>query len=120
MWNQGELLLVKNSYRSHYTLPGGYVHPGEAAQDAAVRELQEECDIKVSPSDIRVAYEATKLFENRNDTVTIVELDVEHRPNIAIDNREVVWAGFRTPQDVLALPIVPHLREYLLERQQGA
>lgn len=116
MWNDGQLLLVKNSYRHHYTLPGGYIHEGETAEEAGARELREECDVEVLPSDIKVAYQGTREFEHRNDSVTIVEVEVPHRPRVDVDNREVVWAGFKSPADVLALPIVPHLREYLLER----
>lgn len=116
LWSRGELLLVKNSYRDHYTLPGGYIHPGETVERAGARELAEECAITVEPSAIKVAYDGTRSFENRNDRVTIVELELDERPAIEIDNREVVWAGFKSPQDILALPLVPHLREYLRAR----
>lgn len=116
MWCGGELLLVKNSYRAHYTLPGGYIRPGESAEQAGARELEEECNISVSPSAIEVAYDGTESFENRNDRVTILELVLENRPVVGVDNREVVWAGFKSPQEILALPLVPHLREYLRRR----
>lgn len=113
VWNDGEILLVKNSYRRHYTLPGGYVRDGETVEDAGARELHEECGIRVPVSQIRLVYNGTKEFEHRDDEVTIVEVDVDTRPEIAVDNREVVWAGFKSPAAVRALPIVPHLREYL-------
>lgn len=116
LWNQGEILLVKNSYRAQFTLPGGYVKPGEAVTDAAARELAEECDVRVDPSSIRVAYVGVHRFENRTDEVTIVEVEVPQRPRIAVDHREVVWAGFKTAAEALAMPIVPHLRDYLVAR----
>jgi len=116
VWHEDELLLVKNSYRTHYTLPGGYIRPGESPEQAGARELREECDLEVAPDRIRQVYDATKLFEHRNDRVTIVEVTVPHRPVIEVDNREVVWAGFKPKTEVLALPIVPHLREYLTNR----
>jgi 8-oxo-dGTP pyrophosphatase MutT (NUDIX family) len=116
VWNEGEILLVKNSYRAEYTLPGGYVRSGEAVEAAAARELAEECGIAVHPSQVRQAYSGIHLYENRNDEVTILEITVERRPELDVDHREVVWAGFKPPEDALALPVVPHLREYLRAR----
>ncbi len=112
VWNNGELLLVKNSYRRQYTLPGGYVRGSESVQEAGARELREECGITVPASEIRLAYNATKRFEHRDDEVTIVEIELETRPRIAVDNREVVWASFKSLPSVRALPVGPHLREY--------
>lgn len=121
LWNCGQLLLIKNSYRTHYTLPGGYIRDGETAEEAGARELREECRIRVTANDVREVYDGTKAFENRNDRVTIVELELDDRPEFHVDRREVVWAGFRDPADVLAMPIVPHLRDYLAVRamQEG-
>ncbi|MEM6297024.1 MAG: NUDIX domain-containing protein [Myxococcota bacterium] len=112
-WFDGQILIVKNSYRREYTLPGGYVRSGESPEQGAARELREEVGVQVSPSDLRLAYSDTKLYENRRDHVTICEVQLEHAIELAVDNREVVWAGFRRPSEVIALPIVPHLREYL-------
>ncbi len=106
-------MLVKNSYRRDYTLPGGYVRPGESPEEGAARELREEVGVEVSASDLRLAYSETKPYENRRDHVTICEVQLDEPITVTVDNREVVWAGFRRPDEVLALPIVPHLRDYL-------
>jgi 8-oxo-dGTP diphosphatase len=113
VWNRGELLLIKNSYRREYTLPGGNKQVGESLEEAATRELREECGITVPPREIRLAYHATKPFEHRSDDVTIFEIELETRPEFAVDNREVAWAAFKFPAAVRKLPLVPHLREYL-------
>src|SRR6185369_16200092 len=42
IWNEGEILLVRNSYVPYYSLPGGYVHRDETGRQAAARELFEE------------------------------------------------------------------------------
>ncbi len=112
-WHEGQLLIVKNSYRRQYTLPGGYVRAHESPQEGAARELREEVGVVLEPDVLRLAYSDTKPFENRRDHVTIVEAQLEQRVTLQADNREIVWAGFRRPDEVLALPIVPHLREYL-------
>lgn len=116
VWSGGEVLIVKNSYRKEYTLPGGYARPGETAADAGARELAEECAIYVGPDRLKDAYRAEHGFEFRKDDVAIFEVELESRPVVGIDHREVVWAGFKSPREILALRIVPHLREYLERR----
>lgn len=116
MWHQGEILVVKNSYRNQYTLPGGYVHPGESAARAGARELFEEVGIRCDPETLTPVYEGELPFEFRQDALSILECEVGARPEPKVDNREVVWAGFKSPRELLAMPIVPHLREYVLNR----
>lgn len=116
VWHEGKLLLIKNSYRFHYSLPGGYVRSGESASAAARRELIEEVDLRVPVERLSEVYSRTHSFENRHDKVTIVEIEVDEKPTFDVDNREVVWAGFETPEQILRRPIVPHLEEYLNER----
>jgi 8-oxo-dGTP pyrophosphatase MutT (NUDIX family) len=118
VWNGGEVLMVKNSYRREYTLPGGYVRTGESAAEAGARELAEECGVYIQPERIRQAYNGRLPFEFREDEVTIVEVDVDERPKILVDHREVVWAGFKSPAQLATLPIVPHVRDYLAARDR--
>lgn len=113
VWHEGALLLVKNSYRRQYTLPGGYIRDGETPVQAASRELGEETGVHVPPEQIRQAFTAVREFEFRHDKVTISEVVVDERPEIKVDQREVVWAGFLTPAQILERPVVPHLRDYL-------
>jgi len=120
IWNGGEILLVKNTYRKQYTLPGGYPRAGETPAQTGTRELAEECRVAVSPDQVREVYRGEHLFEGRRDDVTIVEVTLPTRPTIHIDNREVEAARFATPEEVLRLPIVPHLRDYLLQRKAAA
>ena len=118
IWNQGELLLVKNSYRAQYTLPGGYVHRGETPSQAAARELLEEVGLDIPAERFRPAFEGELPFEFRRDFLTIVEIELDHRPAIQVDNREVVWAGWKHPDDVLRLNVVPHVVDYLRLRPE--
>lgn len=120
LWHAGEVLVVKNSYRVQYTLPGGYVHPGESAANAGARELREEVGIHCDASQLSLAYEGQHPFEFRRDSLVILETKVGARPTPKVDNREVVWAGFKSPKELLEMSIVPHLRDYLLQPEAAA
>ena len=113
VWHDGELLVVKNSYRRQFSLPGGYVREGETPAQAACRELGEEVGVHVPPERARPSFTAIREFEFRNDGVTIVEVTLQERPSLAVDNREVVWAGFLSPAEIRERPVVPHVRDYL-------
>lgn len=116
VWYQGRVLLVKNSYRRELTLPGGYVRPREDRRTAAARELREEVGIQVQPKRLEHAYHGTHVFEHRQDTLDIFELEMEASPHVRVDDREVVGAEFHTPEEALDMTIVPHLEEYLSRR----
>jgi 8-oxo-dGTP diphosphatase len=118
VWNAGQILIVKNTYRKQHTLPGGYPRSGETPSMTAARELAEECGVNVRPEDIRQVYQGEYLFEGRRDDVTIVEVELDTRPSIHVDHREVSASWFASPADVLGLLIVPHLREYLTQRMK--
>ncbi|MBW2224720.1 MAG: NUDIX hydrolase [Deltaproteobacteria bacterium] len=107
---------MKNSYRRQLTLPGGYIRPREDRRTAAARELREEVGVQVQPKHLVHAYHGTHVFEHRQDTLDIYELEVEEAPDVRVDDREVVRAEFHTPDEALRLDIVPHLEEYLSRR----
>lgn len=119
LWNDGHLLLVKNSYRKEMTLPGGYVARGETPEQAAHRELLEEVGLDIPTDKFKAAFSDELPFEFRRDFLTIVELELATRPRIEIDNREVVWAGWKTPDEVLRMNVVPHVVDYLRLRAEA-
>ena len=120
IWNEGELLIVKNTYRRQHTLPGGYPRGSESPAETGARELAEECGVEVSPARLRPAYRGEHLFEGRRDDVTIVEVELETRPTLRVDHREVAYARFARPDEILGLDIVPHLRDYLHQKGRKA
>ncbi len=110
IWNQGEILLVRNSYVRYRSLPGGYVHAGETSKDAAVRELLEETKLRVRPDELTSVVDQHHDWEGKREHVEIFELDVAERPVIEVDNREVVEATFFTPEKALELSLFPPIR----------
>ncbi len=45
--DDGARLLVRNSYRKGWSVPGGLLKRGEEASDAAVREIREEAGLEI-------------------------------------------------------------------------
>ena len=113
LWHKGQLLVVKNSYRAQYTLPGGYLHAGEVPEEAAARELYEEVNFRLPADRLKMVYANTLPYEHRQDSVCICEAELSEKPALRVDNREVIWADFLTPALARARPLVPHLIEYL-------
>ncbi|HEX3772339.1 MAG TPA: NUDIX hydrolase [Polyangiaceae bacterium] len=120
LWNAGEVLLVKNSYVPYYSLPGGYIRKDETARRAVVRELTEEVGVIADPDQLELVLERTHEWEGKHDHVQIFSLELGSRPNIAVDNREVVEAAWYTPARALELRLFPPLREVIERRASGA
>jgi ADP-ribose pyrophosphatase YjhB (NUDIX family) len=120
LWNGGEVLLVRNSYVPYYSLPGGYIRKGEAARDAAVRELREEVGIEARPEQLELALERTHEWEGKHDHVQIFSMDLPSRPEIAVDHREVIEASWWSPERALGLQLFPPLREVIAFRATGS
>src|SRR5450432_1054960 len=119
IWHQGEVLLVKNSYVPYHSLPGGYVRASETGRDAALRELFEETGIRALPSDLKPAIDEQHEWEGKREHIEIFELDVAERSTVAIDRREVIAAGFHSPEAALRLELFPPLRK-VIERRVAA
>ncbi len=60
------LLIQRKAYpgKGLWALPGGFINPNERAVDAAIRELNEETNIKLSENTLRLAIKYEKLFDD--------------------------------------------------------
>ena len=110
LWNDGQLLLIQNSYVSYRSLPGGYVGRYETGAEAAVRELREEIGIVARTDQLEKVYDEVKDWEGKRDHVEIFKLELQMRPDIVIDRREVVAAGWYSPARALELDLFPPIR----------
>lgn len=120
MFHEGKILLVRNSYVSYYSLPGGYVRKSETAKEAALRELAEEVGVNVAPEDLEPALEDKNVWHGKRDQVEIFVLKLQGEPpRVQIDNREVIAAEWFTTARALSLNLFPPIRQ-LLERLAAA
>ena len=120
LWHNGELLLVQNSYVPYRSLPGGYVGRAETSRQAAIRELREEIGISARPEELEKVFDEVKEWEGKKDHVEIFALELNRRPEIRIDQREVVAAGWFSPEQALTLNLFPPIRKIIEQRQRAA
>ncbi len=113
LWHAGELLVIRNSYRPGYSLPGGYIRWRESARETAVREMREELQLTIAGPELHAWGQMEIRHEFRRDRVTIFEVDCTARPVIRIDNREVVAARFLRPTALAELASAAPLAAYL-------
>lgn len=111
------LLLVRSSYRSEWNFPGGGIHPGEAPEAAARRELAEE--IGVSASVLVPAGEASGIWDNRPDRVHFFELRLDQLPDLRLDNREIVAARLLLPDQWRGMRLTAPVDAYLARNQRA-
>jgi 8-oxo-dGTP diphosphatase len=113
VWHQGRLLCVRESYRPGLGLPGGGLNPGEAPAAAARRELFEEVGLDLEPRAFRrrglLAYDS----DGRTIEDLLFEVDLDATQPLTVDQREIVWAGFLAPEEILRGEVQCGVRLYL-------
>ena len=98
-----QVLAVKHSYRPGYTIPGGGVRRHEDPRQTAVRELAEELSITADPDNL--------IYKRKVYRSHLYELRLAEKPDIRIDNREIIEALFLSPEE--AMRRNPSFRQYI-------
>ncbi len=119
VWCRGKLLMIRNSYRPGLRLPGGLLKKNEEWEAAARRELAEEVGIELAPGELKFYGETPSNDRNVHDRSQIFEVELAEFPQVTVDNREVVWAEFLAPAEVLKQQSGEAVRHYLAGKPWG-
>lgn len=119
VWVNDELLVIKNSYRKQYSVPGGGIKKGEIPVAAAVRELREETGVSLTTNELYDDGEFYNPHENKDDTVVFFKAVLDKKPVIKVDEREVIWADFLTVHKAMKLDLLPVVYNYLKKKGNG-
>lgn len=110
----GAVLLIRQSYRRAWTLPGGGVQPGETPEAAVRRELLEE--LRLPAPALHPGAVVCGIWNNRQEEVHVFELPLDRLPPLRLDNREVVEARLFAVDELPGLALSAAAAAYLVER----
>ncbi len=116
VWCAGRVLLVRSPYRPYYSFPGGFINRRETGHQAAIRELQEEVSISITPEQLKFARRTVESRQHREEHTEIFEVEMAIEPRVQIDNREIIEAAFLSPAQALKLDLLPTARQYILDK----
>jgi len=102
-----QVLLMKriiNPLKGYWALPGGGIHLGETPEQGAIRELNEETGIDISPDYLVGGKVVTYFHPNRQDITLVYAVRIE-KNDIVLNNEhsEYKWFLFNK----LPMPISP-------------
>jgi 8-oxo-dGTP pyrophosphatase MutT (NUDIX family) len=124
---QGQILILKTSYKKYWTLPGGVVEQDESLSLALLREIKEEIGLDIINYKLAVLdYCFPKLVKGTLNTESIQVLfdcgiiDKKSISLIKIDNDEIIEYQFceiMEALEILGIPLRKRLRSYLKTRE---
>jgi ADP-ribose pyrophosphatase YjhB (NUDIX family) len=114
--HQGRVLLAQRGHppsEGLWTFPGGVVELGETLEEAAEREVWEECRIRVRA--VRPFTTVTRIFRDASGRVeyhyVIVDMLAEWMEGELQASSDIRKAGWFSGADIDALPLTPGVSE---------
>lgn len=108
-----KFLMSRSKGKEFFISPGGKIHPGESAEEAFVRELDEELGIEVTVEDLEefstfysLAVEQTGDKHLRMDVFLVKQWKGEIKPSNEIE--EIIWINSRLPEGIKLGSIFEH------------
>ncbi len=113
---QGEVLLLRHTYKSGFYLPGGKVKRGESLRDAVVRELREEVgvrDVEKAKMALVGAYSSFSSFKSDHILVVSAQTRDAARPTSRLEVESVIFADPYQLPDQTSPATRRRIEEYL-------
>lgn len=104
--HDGAVLLVFDSRRKHWELPGGMREPGETARQAAVRELREETGIDTADLSFAAVAEFDLTRPERRELLAVYRTRLRGTPDLT-PNEEALDFRWWLPSDPVSDDMSP-------------
>jgi len=103
--SDGEILLVKHTYRGGYFFPGGGLHKGETFREGMVREVKEETNLVLNENALHMIGTYQYFEEGKNDIVVFAMVNYNgNKDDLHIDPVEISNADWfkldKLPEDL--------------------
>jgi len=99
--DDGKILLVKPSYKNHWTLPGGTVDENESPLNTAIREVKEELSISIKVKKfIGVYYGSDRTGDFLQFYFDAGILSEDSISRIKVDGEEILEKKFVAPDKI--------------------
>lgn len=100
------VILVKDFLKDYWTFPGGVIDAGEAPLAAAVREVDEEIGLELSPADLKFYFVAVSDRLEYKTYHFLFETDLDERvlEQITLQPDEIEDYQLLTKEQILAAP----------------
>ncbi|MFG6497206.1 NUDIX hydrolase [Fictibacillus sp. UD] len=118
--DDGRWLVVKKSYgglKGKWSIPAGFVDPGETVDEAAVREVFEETGIKGEVCTI-LGIRSGVIKGTISDNM-IVFLLRKKSGNLSQHSSEIELAAFMTPEELRVDPATSLMIHYFMNKKQS-
>jgi 8-oxo-dGTP diphosphatase len=82
----GAVLMIFDTWRKHWELPGGMLEPGETARQAAVRELHEETGIHATDLAFAAVAEFDLTRPERRELLAVYRVQLQAAPRLTVND----------------------------------
>jgi ADP-ribose pyrophosphatase YjhB (NUDIX family) len=118
----GRVLLVKPTYRDHWTFPGGYLEADEYPHDGCAREIREELGLHLQPGPLLLVDWAPAAEPRPRPLISLTFDCGELAPDIPIrldDDELSAWAFLNEHEAAARLPgnVAPRVAAALYARR---
>ena len=94
------VLLMFDSWRKQWELPGGMREPGETARQAAVRELREETGLDVADLTFAGAAEFDLAKPERRELLAVYRVQFEVMPTLTVNDEALAFRWWSPSEPV--------------------
>ncbi|CAM3466078.1 NUDIX hydrolase [Aeromicrobium ponti] len=118
----GKWLVVKKKYgglKGKWSLPAGFVEPGETADEAAVREIKEETGVKCTVKGM-IGLRTGVIKGEVSDNMILFMLEAEPGQSLKVQESELFDVQYREPRELASDPDASVLLKYILNSSDSS